>query len=163
MEPRERGLLRGSFARPKKYLVDALMGKRMLFMAIPMMLVTLLLFQHYSSIDLAKAWTISLTILAVFQWFNAWNCRSENESVFQTNPFENKFMVGATLAAFSFQMLAIYNPFFQKFLHTVPLNLAEWLMVFSLATAILLVEEIRKLFARQRSIRSSANKMLATG
>jgi len=159
MEPRERGLLRGSFERPKKYLVDALMGKRIFVMAIPMMLVTLMLFQHYASIDLAKAWTISLTILAVFQWFNAWNCRSEHESIFQTNPFENRFMVGATVGAFSFQMLAIYHPLFQKFLHTVPLNIAEWLMIISLATAILLAEEARKLFAGRHRDRTAVSKL----
>lgn len=150
MEPREEGLLRGNFERPKKYLVDALMGKRMIAMALTMMLVTLALFQNYFDTNMAKAWTISLTILAVFQWFNAWNCRSEKESVFRTNPFENKFMVFATLGAFSFQLLAVYNPLFQKFLHTVPLALSDWLVIIALATSIILVEEVRKFLWRNK-------------
>ncbi|MDO8471177.1 MAG: HAD-IC family P-type ATPase [bacterium] len=157
MEPREKGLLRGNFTKPSKYLVDALTGQRILVMAIPMMIVTLALFQNYFGTDLAKAWTISLTILAVFQWFNAWNCRSENESIFRTNPFENKFMVLATLAAFSFQMLAVYNPLFQKFLYTVPLALSDWLVIIALATSIIWVEEARKfLWRNKKSSLSSA-------
>lgn len=151
MEPREKGLLRDNFTKPSKYLVDTLTGQRIFVMAIPMMIVTLALFQNYFDTDLAKAWTISLTMLAVFQWFNAWNCRSENQSIFRMNPFENKFMVFATLAAFSFQMLAVYNPLFQKFLYTVPLDLSEWLMIISLATFIIFIEEVRKFFARQHN------------
>ena len=163
MEPREKGLLHGNFEKPRKYLVDALMRWRMLVMAIPMVVVTLVLFQNYFDTDLAKAWTISLTILAVFQWFNAWNCRSDDKSIFRTNPFENKFMMLATLAAFSFQMLAVYNPLFQKFLYTVPLSLSEWLMIISLATSIIFVEEIRKfLWRNKKSSLSSAPQLQAS-
>lgn len=150
MEPKEKGLLGANFDKPGKYLVDTLMGQRMFIMAMTMMVVTLLLFQNYFESDLAKAWTISLTILAVLQWLNAWNCRSDNQSVFRMNPFENKFMVSATLAAFLFQLLAVYNPLFQRFLRTVPLDLSDWLIIVSLATSIILVEEIRKFFARRR-------------
>ena len=163
MEPREKGLLRGNFTKPSKYLVDALTGQRIFVMAIPMMIVTLALFQNYFGTDLAKAWTISLTLLAVFQWFNAWNCRSENESIFRTNPFENKFMVLATVAAFSFQMLAVYNPLFQKFLYTVPLALSDWLVIIALATSIIWVEEARKfLWRSKKSLLSSAPRLQAS-
>ncbi|MEX2014158.1 MAG: HAD-IC family P-type ATPase [Parcubacteria group bacterium] len=158
MEPRESGLLQSNFEKPKKYLVDALMGQRMLVMALPMVVVTLVLFQNYFDTDLAKAWTITLTVLAVFQWFNAWNCRSAEQSIFRTNPFENRFMVVATFAALLFQLLAVYNPLFQKFLRTVPLSLSEWLVIVSLATSIILVEEIRKFFVRRRASTMAAGK-----
>lgn len=149
MEPKEEGLLRGNFERPKKYLVDKLMAQRMFFMAIPMMIGTLFLFKGYFENDIAKAWTISLTTLAVFQWFNAWNCRHESKSIFQMNPFSNKFLVGATLIIVSLQLLVVYNPLMQKFLHTVPLDLSEWLVIIPIATSIVLVEEIRKFFYRR--------------
>ncbi|MBI2595023.1 MAG: HAD-IC family P-type ATPase, partial [Candidatus Colwellbacteria bacterium] len=80
MEPKEKGLLRKKFRRGK-YLIDSLMTQRIFVMAIPMTLGTLFLFTSFLngnfSSDLTKALTISLTSLAVFQWFNAWNCRSE--------------------------------------------------------------------------------------
>jgi len=150
MEPKEKGLLRGNFERPKKYLVDKLMAQRMFLMAIPMMIGTLFLFKGYFENDLAKAWTISLTTLAVFQWFNAWNCRHESKSIFQMNPFSNKFLVGATLIIISLQLLVIYNPLMQKFLRTAPLELSEWLVIIPIAASIVLVEEIRKFFYRRR-------------
>ena len=151
MEPKESGLLSGTFEPPKKYLVDGLMVRRMIFMALPMMFGTLFLFQKYFESDMGKAWTISLTTLAVFQWFNAWNCRSESRSVFQMNFFSNKYLLGATAIVMSLQMLAVYNPFFQRFLHTVPLTLSEWLMAITVATSIIWMEEIRKFFYRRRN------------
>src|SRR3970282_3059210 len=103
--------------------------KRMAVMAIPMVIGTLFLFSQYFASDIAKAWTISLTTLAVFQWFNAWNCRSENKSMFGMDWFSNKYLVGATLIVMGLQMVAIYTPIMQKVLRTVPLELSEWLII----------------------------------
>lgn len=150
MEPKEEGLLRGNFERSKKYLVDKLMAQRMFIMAVPMMAGTLFLFRGYFENDLAKAWTISLTTLAVFQWFNAWNCRHESKSIFQMSPFSNKFLAGATLIIISLQLLVIYNPLMQKLLRTAPLGLSEWLVIVPVAASIVLVEETRKFFYRKR-------------
>lgn len=162
MEPREQGLLSGRFHKPGRYIVDFLMSKRMLNMAMPMMVVTLFLFQTYLETDLAKALTVSLTLLAVFQWFNAWNCRSEDRSIFLSNPLENKSIVVATFVALAFQLLAVYHPLFQKFLHTVPLALSDWLVIIALATSIILVEEARKfLWRNKKSWSSSAPQLQA--
>jgi len=152
MEPKEEGLMQGKFERPKKWIVDGFMTKRMLLMAPIMGLGTLYLFSQYFEANLAKGWTIALTTMAVFQWFNAWNCRSESKSIFQMNPFSNKFLVGATMGVISLQIFAVYNPFMQKILHTVPLSLSEWLIIIPVAFSIILVEEIRKFFYRRKSI-----------
>ncbi|HBT81547.1 TPA: ATPase [Candidatus Giovannonibacteria bacterium] len=155
MEPKEEGLLRGNFERPKKYLIDKLMVKRVIFMAIPMMLGALFIFEGYFKSDMTKAWTMTLTTLAMFHWFNAWNCRHESKSIFQMNPFSNKFLVGATLIIISLQLLVIYNPLMQKFLRTMPLELSEWLIIIPIAASIVLVEEIRKFFYRRKELLSA--------
>ncbi|HEY4524630.1 MAG TPA: HAD-IC family P-type ATPase [Candidatus Paceibacterota bacterium] len=152
MEPKEKGLLQGKFERPKKWIVDGLMAQRMFFMALPMAIGTLYLFKGYFETDLTKALTISLTTLAVFQWFNAWNCRSESKSIFQMNPFSNMFLVGATVIIIFLQFAALYTPFLQKILHTTPLSLSEWLIIIPIAGSIILVEEIRKFFYRRKLI-----------
>ena len=144
MEPREKGLLRDSFEKPSKYLVNRLMTQRMILMALTMMVFTLILFNTHYEANLVKAWTISLTILAVFQWFNAWNCRSEKESIFKISFFSNKFLVAGTVAAFTCQLLAVYHPFFQKYLHTTGLDLSDWLIIITFAASIVVVEELRK-------------------
>ncbi|HEY4476679.1 MAG TPA: HAD-IC family P-type ATPase [Candidatus Paceibacterota bacterium] len=148
MEPQEGNLMRGKFERPKKWLVDGLMTQRMILMSLPMAIGTLYLFGKYFETDLAKAWTISLTLLAVFQWFNAWNCRSESRSIFQMNPFSNRFLVGATAIIITLQLAALHLPFLQRILHTTPLSLNEWLTIIPIAASIILIEEIRKFFYR---------------
>ena len=125
MEPKEAGLLSGTFEKPKRYILDWPMARRMTFMALPMALGTLYLFSGYYEDDLPKAWTMSLTTLAVFQWFNAWNCRSESESIFRTGIFSNKFLVGATGIVVALQLAAIYTPVLQGLLRTVPLSLGD--------------------------------------
>lgn len=149
MEPKEKGLLSHSFKR-SRYLVDSLMASRMAIMAIPMAIGTLLLFSAYQGIDLMKAWTISLTTLAVFQWFNAWNCRSEERSLFQMNPFSNPFLVGATIVIILLQLLAVYHPLMQYILRTTALSLQEWLLIIPVAFSIVIAEELRKALYRWR-------------
>ena len=155
MDPKEPGLLSGTFKRPDKYLIDALMLKRMAVMAFPMMLGTLILFWLYLVQEgLPKALTVSLTTLAVFQWFNAWNCRSESGSIFKKGIFSNKFLVGATFIVVLLQILAVYAPFFQKILKTVPLGGWDLLIIVLVASSIVLFEEIRKFFYRRTNIGS---------
>jgi len=149
MEPKEEGLLRGNFERQTKYLIDTLMVKRMLLMALPLALGAIYLFQGYFETDMAKAWTIVLTTLAVGHWFNAWNCRSEDKSIFQMNPFSNKYLVGSTVLVIILQLFAVYSPIMQKFLHTTGLDLSDWLMIIPIATSVIVIEEIRKFFYRK--------------
>lgn len=158
MEPKEEGLLKGNFERPKKYLIDKLMAQRIVFMAVPMMIGTLFLFKDYFETDIVKAWTVSLTVLAVFQWFNVWNCRHEKKSIFKMNFFSNKFLVGATIIVIFLQLMAIYNPFLQKVLQTAPLDVFDWLKIIAVAFSIIVVEEIRKIAAKRIHL-MKVNKM----
>lgn len=154
MEPREEGLLHKRAPAGSSSLLDGLMLKRMLTMALPMAIGALLLFSRYVGGDMVKAWTVSVTVLAVFQWFNAWNCRSESQSIFRRNIFSNKYLLGATAIVGSLQLLAVYHPFFQNYLRTTALNLSEWGLIIGTAASIILVEEIRKFFYRREGGRN---------
>lgn len=149
MEPKEGNLLRGRWQRPKRYLVSLAMLRRMMIMALPMTIGTLWMFQRYLAVDPTKAWTISLTTLAVFQWFNAWNCRSEQQSAFRQNPWSNKYLIIATGIVIGLQLLAVYTPFLQTILRTSPLALHDWALVILVASSIVVVEEARKLVSRR--------------
>jgi len=145
MEPKSKHLLSDRGGK-KLNLVDRLMMYRSLFMSLPMAFGTLFLFNQYYPLDMNKAWTISLTTLAVFQWLNAWNCRSRVKSVLFDNPFSNKYLVAGLAVVFSLQLLAVYAPFMQRVLRTVPLNVQDWVLVVLVASSVLVVEETRKAF-----------------
>jgi len=149
MEPKEQGLLKGNFEKPKKYIIGTLELQRVVITALPLAIGALFVFEKYFATDLTKAWTMVLTTLAVGHWFNAWNCRSESRSIFQMNPFSNKFLVGATLTIIILQMFAVYHPLMQTFLRTTALSLSDWLLILPIAATIIVVEEVRKLFFRR--------------
>ncbi len=152
MEPKEDGLLRDGFRRPSKYILDPFTVKRMIYMGVVIATGSLLMFLWYLGNAPEKALAASLTTLAVFQWFNAWNCKSEKQSVFSSGFFRNKFLIGATGVIVLLQMFALYNPLMQKFLHTTPLALHDWVRIIIVASSILMIEEIRKLFDRKWSL-----------
>ena len=70
---------------------------------------------------------------------------AEVKSIFVSNPFSNRFLVGATGIVIGLQLLAVYNPFFQKILRTVPLDGKDWLAIVGVSFSIVIVEELRKL------------------
>lgn len=155
MEPKRDEMSRRKFVQKKLGFLDKTMVLRMFIIALPMAAGTLFLFSQNYQADLPKAWTISLTTLAVFQWFNAWNCRSRIKSIFTSNPLANKFLLSATGIVIGLQLLAVYNPFLQKILRTVPLNFKDWLEIIAIAFSIIAVEEIRKAISRRVYYHSS--------
>ena len=148
MEPNTDQLLKAGKFKTHKYLISKPMLWRMIMMGIIMTVSTLGLFYFYKDGDYVKASTIAVTVLAVLQWVNAWNCRSEKTSALR-NIFTNPYLIIATLIVIVMQLLAVYHPIFQKFLKTVPLEPGEWLIIITLALPLLLIEEIRKYIARK--------------
>jgi len=149
MEPKEEGLLKHRM-KHSKYILDWFSVQRMIFMGIIIAIGTLFIFSEYLDSGIGKAITMSMTTLAIFQWFNVWNCKNEKISLFSINPFKNLYLVGATIIVITLQLLAIYTPFLQKILHTVPLNFSDWVFATSVAVSIIILEEIRKFFIRRK-------------
>lgn len=158
MEPKERNLLSRMESTKHRSIVDAAMVRRVIVMSTPMGLTALAAFIFNYQDDLQKGLTLCMTTLAVSQWLNAWNCRSEYRSIFRMNPFSNRYLVGALIIVASLQLLAIYHPFLNTVLRTTPLSPSDWLMVGSFSLFVVLFEEIRKAAARKRMPRFSLER-----
>lgn len=150
MEPRSEKLLRGRFAVPRRWMVDGAMLRRILLMATVMTIGSFWVFVRFLEIEPAKATTVALTVMAVYQWFNGWNCRSASSSVFSRRWLGNRFLVVGTVLAVGLQLAAVYLPFFQRVLRTVALGWREWLVIIAVAFSIILAEELRKSWGRFR-------------
>lgn len=148
-EPKEKGLLRASWLQQKLRLVDKNVLLKMLFISIPMGLVSLAVFWYDLPINgLTHARTMTLITMAMFQWFNAWNCRSETLSIFQSGLFTNKWLILATAFVLFLQVLILHVPFMQYLFQTVPLSTADWGLIVCVSFPIIILEEIRKLIVR---------------
>jgi len=144
LEPKQKGLLSKRFSKPSPYLVDWRMGLRIILIGSVMTFGTLILFKDVMGGDMTKAWTIALTMLTVFQWFNIWNVRSGTRSVFGQNPFSNPWLVTGLLLSIGLHMVAIYTPTMQSILHTTGLSWSEWSIILMIGVTIVVIEEIRK-------------------
>lgn len=113
---------------------------------------TLVLFMWYAQTDLALARTMVLVTFSFFQWFNAWNLRSEYRSLFTMNPFANVWLLIITICITTLQILAINNPVVSAWLHLTPLTQQQWLIAGGTASFIIVFEEIRKFCLRRQWI-----------
>ena len=148
VDPKEEDLLNKSFKKPSKYIVDWFMSLRIILVGGVMTISTLIMFTQYFEIDFVKATTISMTLLAIFQWFNIFNVRSSKKSVFSKNIFNNKYLVISLTFTVILHLFAVYHPFMQKILKTTGLSLEEWLIMIMIGSSVIVVEEIRKLLYR---------------
>jgi Ca2+-transporting ATPase len=129
-------------------LVDRNLLAKMVFVAILMGIGSIWVFSWYYAQNLALAQTMTLLTMAMFQWFNAWNCRSESKSLFQIGVFSNRWFLAETVGVLVLQFFLIYNPFMRSIFYTVPLTAAQWGLIVAVSSPIILLEEVRKLFAR---------------
>jgi magnesium-transporting ATPase (P-type) len=121
---------------------------------------TLYLFSFYHPIDYWRGVTISLTTMAVFQWYNGFNCQFLSESIFSRQIFRNPYLWVALLGNAGLQVLAVHSSVMQKVLKTTPLSLPEWGTILVICLSIILVEEVRKLVFRIYHIRLEAKEKL---
>lgn len=106
-----------------------------------------------NSLAYTKATTMVFVSLIIFQMINVFNCRSERKSAFKV-PIDNKFLVYSILSSILITIIFIYTPFFNRILHTAPLNVFDWTMILLVGSTINLADELRKYIKR----RSSNNK-----
>jgi Ca2+-transporting ATPase len=151
MEPQEPDLLQAAWLKKKLHLVDVNLLIKTVYLAIPMGVTSLIIFwwtyQKSHSVDYAR--TMTLITMAMFQWFNAWNCRSERKSLWQIGFLSNKWLIAATLFVLALQFGVVYIPFMQYIFRTVPLSFQDWALIMGVSCPIVLIEEIRKLVARK--------------
>jgi Ca2+-transporting ATPase len=146
LEPKHSNVLEEQPRRKKSGIVYSGMLRRIVFIALFMSMVIFFIFRwELSRVGLDEARTIAFCVLVAFQWFNALNARSDQQSLFKLGFFGNRLLLGGIALAILLQAMVIYAPPFQKLFYTVPLGLGDWGIVVLVACSILVVEELRKL------------------
>jgi Ca2+-transporting ATPase len=108
-------------------------------------------------VSLEKARTIAVTTMVLFQFFQAWNSRSELQSVFRINPFSNPFLFYSMVAAMLAQIAVVYVPALQWVFRTEPLAGSEWLRIVLVALTVVVGVEIDKAIRRHKKKASFAH------
>jgi Ca2+-transporting ATPase len=101
----------------------------------------------YPRVSLEEARTMAFCTLVAFEWFRAFNARSDEHTVFELGIFRNRYLLFSVGAAIMLQMVMIYAPFMQTAFKTVPLSIAQWGVVIGIAGSLFTIEELRKVIA----------------
>lgn len=147
-ETRERSLLTRKWSAAKHRMLDLTMLLRILTIGTVIMTGSLFLYRQSYLVDPIKASTIALTVLAVFQWVNAFNVRSETSSAFRSKLTSLKYLIAAIVFVSVLQALVIYHPLMQKVFGTTALNTQEILIIILMSASVIFVEELRKISFR---------------
>jgi Ca2+-transporting ATPase len=99
-------------------------------------------------VGLQHAVTLAFMTLALAQVFHAFNVRSKTRSAFTDRLFTNGWLWGAVLICLVLQMAAVYVPFLQAVLHTVPLNPTDWGLIAACSLTPVAVVEVVKVVQR---------------
>ncbi|MBI2775372.1 HAD-IC family P-type ATPase [Candidatus Dependentiae bacterium] len=129
-------------------LIDKSLLLKTFYLSLPMAIGSLGVFLWYQSTSIPLAQTMALVTMALYQWMNAWNCRSQHLTNFQIGFFSNHWLIAATSFVLFLQLLLVYAPFMQRFFHTVPLTLNQWFLIFILTSSLVIIEEARKFIAQ---------------
>jgi len=146
-EPGEPGVLRRAPRRRTEGVISRVLWERTLVTGLVMAAGTLVLFRweldHTGS--LARAQTVALTTMVLFQMFHVLNSRSNDLSVFRKSPLSNPLLFAAAATAFVIHAGALYVPVMQVVLRVEPLAIDTWVRMGAVASSIIVAIEIHKL------------------
>jgi Ca2+-transporting ATPase len=153
MDPREGDeLSRAPRPRGESLVPTSALG-RMALMSATLVAVTLGYFvlSLERGVPLALARTGAFTLLAVSEWFNTLNCRSEHRSALRMGAVGNRWLAAGLATSVLLQAAVIWFRPLGSFFGTVPLSAGEVAGLVALGSAVLWLEELRKWDARRRA------------
>jgi magnesium-transporting ATPase (P-type) len=98
-----------------------------------------------------KGVTMFFAGIVVAQAGNVLASRTSKQSIFKTSIKTNKWIIVGIAAQLSILAFLVYVPLMQQFFGTTALGFTDWLFLLSLAIAVILAEELRKLLVRRFS------------
>ena len=146
IEPARPGIMSDKPRSQRAQILNTGRLMRLSLYGLTMMVGTLFMFHHgTTNHNQPYALTLAFTTFVLFQFFNVFNARSENSSVFNKNFFSNGKLWLALAAVLGMQMVAVHWGPAQSIFDTVDLQPDDWLLAIMVASSVLILDEGRKL------------------
>lgn len=155
MEPAEGDEMRLRPISANEPLLTRLLLSRMAFMTPAIALSSLgwYMYRLSEGVPFPQVQTETFTVVAVSQWFNVLNCRSERRSALTFDFLKNPWIIGGLVLGNLLQAAVVFLPALNRVFYTVPFSLTEFIVIGLVASLVLWVEEARKLVVRRRERR----------
>lgn len=152
-EPKEEGIME---EKPRDIRKDKILSNSMKFLVIMISLTTgimsLAYFGYFYFIrgDLILARTITFVSLSIIGFIYIFSFKNLKKSVIRSeNFFGNKYLFGGVVYGIILIIVAVYVPFLNRVLETVPLNIYQWFLALSVGVAATFWVEIVKYISRK--------------
>ncbi|MFN3479452.1 MAG: HAD-IC family P-type ATPase, partial [Thermodesulfovibrionales bacterium] len=151
-EPGEKGVINRPPRPPKEGIMSRLLIERTVLVGVLISAGVVYNFINALSAgeSLEKARSVAVTTMVFFQFFQAWNSRSELQSIFKINPISNPFLFFSMIAAFFAQLAVLYVPALQWLFRTEPITAKDWLQILIVSATVVLVVEADKWLRRRK-------------
>jgi Ca2+-transporting ATPase len=146
MEPAEGDEMRQRPISAREPLLTRVLLTRMGVM-VPAIVVTTLgwfLVRTNAGVPATQVQTETFTLLAICEWFNTLNCRSERKSALNLSLFKNPWLLGGLLLGNFLQLAAVFWRPLGDVLHTTPFGVREFVALGVVGSVVLWAEEARK-------------------
>jgi Ca2+-transporting ATPase len=152
-EPKERNVLNRPPRDPREGVMSRILIERTILVGLLISVGVIFKFTHAleGGISLERARTVAVTTMVFFQFFQAWNSRSESQSMFQISFFSNPWIVYGLIASILAQLALIYLPLLQWIFKTEPLTWLEWMKIAAMSLTVILLVEVDKGLRRMKS------------
>ncbi|MCK6574280.1 HAD-IC family P-type ATPase [Myxococcota bacterium] len=151
LEPAEGDEMRRPPIPPDEPLLTPLLLRRMAIMVPAIVAVTLgwYFYRTAGGLPVAQVQTETFTLLAICEWYNVLNCRSETASAFDAGILRNPWLVGGLLLGNALQFAVVFWAPLGGFFRTVPIEPGIAVVLGLLGSVVLLAEALRKRVARR--------------
>lgn len=107
--------------------------------------------QHRAS---GEIYAMTLTTIAMGQWFVAFMSRSGRRSAF-SRIRKSPWLLVALAASLGLQVSILYIPTMAAAFHLAPISAIDWLVIVAASFFAVIVDEVRKLFIRRRYVNAT--------
>ena len=146
-EPKEKDLMERKPESQKIGLLNKKMKVLIFIIGLISIIILMGLFYYllnYTDYDIKHVRSVIFVAMAIITLFYVFSCKSLRRNIWETNLFSNRFLIFAWLIGIIFLLIAVYVPFFQVFLKTVPLNSFDWMLVLLLGISNMILIEFTK-------------------
>lgn len=151
IDPKENDLLKQKPRTREEPLLNGEIKVLIALISIVSALVVLFVYMRYFEMyDLTTARTIAFTVLGVDSLLYVFSSRSLREPIWKDGFLKNKWLVAAVVGGLVLQVSALYVPFLQRVLQTVPLGVNDWLVVLVAGMIVIAtIEVVKWLYSRK--------------
>jgi len=157
-EPKEEGLMEKKPEDPKTPLLNPEMKALIFFIGIftDFLLLALFFWLIFKRpwMQLREIQTIIFAGLAIDSLFYIFSCKNLRKNIWRTDLLSNRILVFSWFWGISMMLAAIYLPFFNTLLKTVPLNHFDLMLVLAIGILNLILIEITKWYFIAKSLKS---------